>query len=175
MMRTATTLLLVLLAVVLSVSLADVSFAEEKENATKDKLIMQVYVKLVQENIVDLKGPAGTVKMLPFTGTVEGEIFNGIVAPWGVDTQVTNQVGVRHMSARYMLVGKDNQGNDCKIYVDNNGWFTNGEQPRPFITVPTFYTDSPALSEYLHQNKFRGEGHPGGNGTVTIKFFEIIQ
>ena len=46
MMKTATTLLLVLLAVVLSVSWAGVSSAEEKEanseNTTKDKLIMQV-------------------------------------------------------------------------------------------------------------------------------------
>lgn len=139
-----------------------------------DKLIMEVYVELEPEKVVALTGSNCTVKMLPFVGTVKGEIFNGVVAPGGVDTQVTNAVGVRNMSARYMLVGKDREGKDCHIYVDNEGWFTNGEQPRPFTTVPTFLTDSACLAPYLHQNKFRGEGHPGEKGP-TIKFYEIIE
>ena len=138
-----------------------------------DKLIMEVCVELEPEKVVGLTGANCTVKMLPFVGTVKGEIFNGVVAPGGVDTQVTNAVGVRNMSARYMLVGKDKDGKDCRIYVDNEGWFTNGEQPRPFTTVPTFLTDSACLAPYLHQNKFRGEGHPGEKGP-TIKFYEII-
>ena len=91
-----------------------------------DKLIMQVHIELGKEHIVDLDGPAGTVKMLPFTGSVEGEIFHGKAAPGGVDTQVTNRNQVRHMSARYMLVGEDCEGQPCHIYVDNEGWFTNG-------------------------------------------------
>ena len=37
-----------------------------------------------------------------------------------MDTQVTNQNEVRHMSARYMLTGKDKEGADCRIYVENN-------------------------------------------------------
>ena len=139
-----------------------------------DKLIMEVYVELEPEKVVGLTGPNCTVKMLPFAGTVKGGIFNGVVAPGGVDTQVTNAVGVRNMSARYMLIGQDQDGQDCHIYVDNEGWFTNGEQPRPFTTVPTFLTDSACLAPYLHQNKFRGEGHPGEKGP-TIKFFEIIE
>lgn len=138
-----------------------------------DKLIMEVYVELEPEKVVELTGNTCKVKMLPFVGTVKGEIFNGAVAPGGVDTQVTNAVGVRNMSARYMLVGTDKAGKPCRIYVDNEGWFTNGEQPRPFTTVPTFLTDSETLAPYLHRNKFRGEGHPGEKGP-TIKFFEIM-
>ncbi|MBR3559961.1 MAG: DUF3237 family protein [Oscillospiraceae bacterium] len=138
-----------------------------------DKLIMEVYVELEPEKVVDLTGPGCKVKMLPFVGTVKGEIFNGVVAPGGVDTQVTNAVGVRNMSARYMLIGKDSAGKDCRIYVDNEGWFTNGEQPKPFTTVPTFLTDSETLAQYLHQRKFRGEGHPGEKGPI-IKFYEIM-
>jgi hypothetical protein len=42
----------------------------------------------------------------------------------------------------------------------------------PFRTIPTFSTDSNALSSYLHRNKFRTEGHPRPGG-VTIKVFEI--
>ena len=139
-----------------------------------DKLIMEVYVELEPDKVVELTGKSCKVKMLPFVGTVKSEIFNGIVAPGGVDTQVTNAAGVRNMSARYMLVGKDSAGKPCHIYVDNEGWFTNGEQPKPFTTVPTFLTDSEALAPYLHQNKFRGEGHPGEKGP-TIKFYEMVE
>lgn len=139
-----------------------------------DKLILEVFVEIEEEKIVELTGPGCEVKMLPFTGTVRGEIFHGIVAPGGVDTQVTNAVGVRHMSARYMLEGKDREGKECRIYVDNEGWFTNGEHPRPFPTVPTFLTDSEALAPYLHRNRFRGEGHIGEKGPV-IRFFEVME
>jgi len=137
-----------------------------------DKLIFEVSVELESDKVVELTGPAGKVKMLPFTGTVKGEIFNGIVCPGGVDTQVTNRVGVRNMSARYMLSGTDSAGLPCHIYVDNDGWFTTDPLPRPFQTTPTFFTDSAALAPYLHQNRFRGEGHPGEKGP-TIRFFEI--
>ena len=138
-----------------------------------DKLIFEVFVELERDRVVELQGANCRVKMLPFAGTVKGELFNGVVAAGGVDTQVTNAVGVRNMSARYMLVGTDCTGAPCHIYVDNEGWFTGGEAPKPFTTVPTFLTDSAALAPYLHQNKFRGEGHSGEKGP-TIKFFEII-
>ena len=66
--------------------------------------------KLVFDIAIESNGPAvhlssetGAVDMIPFGGTVRGEIFQGIVEPCGVDTQVLNQAGVRHMSARYML------------------------------------------------------------------------
>jgi hypothetical protein len=136
-----------------------------------DKLIFEVTVEIDPAQISQLKGPAGEVIMIPFTGTVKGEIFNGRVLPGGVDTQTVDQNGVRHMSARYMLEGVDKTGKPCKIYIDNNGWFT-GEMAMPFKTIPTFSTDSEALAPYLHCNKFRTEGHPGQGGVI-IKVFEI--
>lgn len=135
-----------------------------------DKLIMEVLVSIEGKDVSFLKGPAGEVVMIPFGGTVQGEIFNGVVCPGGVDCQRVNLTGVRHMCARYMLEGTDSAGEKCHIFVDNNGWF-NGMQS-PFQTVPTFITDSKTLAPYLHQNKFRGEGHPREGG-VTIKFFEV--
>ena len=52
------------------------------------------------------------------------------------------------MSARYMLTGKDKNGKDCHIYVENNGYFdeSNGPMTMPFKTVPTFYIDSEVLA-----------------------------
>ena len=135
-----------------------------------DKLIMEVLVSIEGKDVSFLKGPAGEVVMIPFGGTVQGEIFNGVVCPGGVDCQRVNLTGVRHMCARYMLEGTDSAGEKCHIFVENNGWFTGMQSP--FQTVPTFITDSKVLAPYLHQNKFRGEGHPREGG-VTIKFFEV--
>ena len=57
--------------------------------------------KLVFDIAIESNGPAvhlssetGAVDMIPFGGTVRGEIFQGIVEPCGVDTQVLNQAGV---------------------------------------------------------------------------------
>jgi len=136
-----------------------------------DRLIFEVIVQIDPAQVSPLKGPAGEVVMIPFSGTVAGEIFNGKVLPGGVDTQTVDQNGVRHMSARYMLEGVDARGQQCRIYIDNNGWFT-GPMSLPFKTIPTLMTDSPTLADYLHRNRFRTEGHshPGG---VIIKVFEI--
>jgi hypothetical protein len=72
-----------------------------------DKLIFEVAVEFDPTQISQLKSPAGEVLMIPFGGTVKGELFNGRVLPGGVDTQTVDQNGVRHMSARYMLEGVD--------------------------------------------------------------------
>jgi len=136
-----------------------------------DRMIFEVTVDIYSAQISQLKGPAGEVVMIPFGGTVRGEIFNGRVLPGGVDTQTVDRNGVRHMSARYMLEGTDKKEEQCKIYIDNNGWFPD-EMAMPFKTIPTFFTDSKTLAPYLHRNKFRTEGHPRQGG-VTIKVFEI--
>ena len=76
------------------------------------------------------------------------------------------------MSARYILTGTDRDGRDCHIYVENNGWFTDGARPTPFRTVPTFITDSPALAPLLHRNQFVGEGLRDESG-LWIRFYEL--
>jgi len=138
----------------------------------KSTPILEVHVETDPAGTVSLTGELGTVKMIPFRGTVTGPIFSGIVEPCGVDTQITNQNEVRHMSARYMLMGKDREGRDCHIYVENNGWFTDGARPAPFRTVPTFLTDSPALAPLLHRNQFVGEGLRDESG-LWIRFYEL--
>ena len=136
-----------------------------------DKLIMEVHVISDGKDVSVLKGPAGEVVMIPFGGTVTGEIFHGVVRPGAADCQRVNLAGVRHMSARYMLEGTDYTGEKCHIFVENNGYFT--ELQMPFQTVPTFLTDSKTLAPYLHRNKFRGEGHPTGDGNICIRLVEV--
>ena len=138
----------------------------------KSEPILEVHVELDPAGITELDSELGHVTMIPFSGTVQGPLFSGIVEPCGVGTQVTNCSDVRHMSARYMLTGKDAEGRDCRIYVENNGWFTDGANPNPFRTVPTFITDSPRLAPYLHSGRFCGEGSMEETG-LWIRFYEI--
>ena len=121
---------------------------------------------------IHLQGENGEVLMVPFKGSIKSDLFNGIVEPCGVDTQIVNAANVRHMSARYMLSGKDRAGQDAHIYVENNGWFDDLTKTMPFHTVPTFYTDSKALAPYLHCNRFVGEGVDEADG-LHIYFYEI--
>ena len=138
------------------------------------KLVLDIHVTFNCGPAVSLKGENGEVLMIPFDGTVKGEIFHGIVEPCGVDTQILNAAKIRHMSARYMLTGTDSAGKDAHIYVENNGWFDESVQrePGPFHTVPTFYTDSAVLAPYLHRNQFIGEGIGEEDG-LHIKYYEI--
>ena len=138
----------------------------------KKKLILDVAIE-ANGPALEMIGETNSVFMIPFKGSVKSEIFNGIVEPCGVDTQTLNAVGVRHMSARYMLTGKDAQGNDAHIYVENNGYFDEEHKSMPFKTIPTFYTDSPCLREYLQSNRFIGEGHMSEEEGLHILFFEI--
>ena len=95
---------------------------------------------------VHMQGENAEVLMVPFKGSVDCPIFRGIVEPCGVDTQIVNAAGVRHMSARYLMTGTDSQGQPCHIYVENNGWFDDATKSMPFRTVPTFFTDSQVLA-----------------------------
>ena len=98
------------------------------------KAILEVKIEFDRQGL-RIETERGEVSMIPFAGKVDSEIFKGIVEPWGVDTQILDHADMRHMSARYMLTGKDLSGEDCHIYVDNDGWMKN-ELSRTFRTVP---------------------------------------
>ena len=137
------------------------------------KLILEIRVTIDRNEISSLEGPGGDVVLIPFSGTAQGEIFTGQIRPGGVDVQRVHLSGVRHMLARYMLEGTDYTGAACRIYVENNGWFSGGARTPVFQTVPTLITDSAALSPYLHQNCFVGEGTPDEQGVV-IRIYEVL-
>ena len=137
-----------------------------------DRLLFEVAVEMDRRDMSMLRAAHGEAAILPFGGTVSGEVFNGRVLPGGADCQTVDANGVRHMCARYMLEGTDFMGAKCRVYIENNGWFSGGTPTMPFKTVPTFLTDSEALSPILCSGFFRGEGHPREGG-VLIKLFRL--
>jgi hypothetical protein len=70
-----------------------------------------------------------------------------------------------------MLTGKDKEGQDCHIYVENKAWMKADEFKPSFESIPVFYTDSDALASYLHQDIFYGVGSVE-EGVLWIRFYE---
>ncbi|MCF0202120.1 MAG: DUF3237 family protein [Bacteroidaceae bacterium] len=103
------------------------------------------------------------VNMIAFSGRAESSWFSGDVMSGGIDTQTFTKDG-GHLSARYILQGKDNAGDSCKIYIENNGKF--GEE----YTTPTVVTDSKSLA-FLNKAKLRGKLDFSG-GKLTIRIYK---
>ncbi|MCD8053809.1 MAG: DUF3237 domain-containing protein [Lachnospiraceae bacterium] len=139
-----------------------------------DKMIMEFNIAIEPEKISRMEASNGLVTIIPFTGSVESELFSGEILPGAADIQITNAAGIRHMCARYMFEGTDYTGAKCRLFVDNNGYFERDHSPRPFEAQPTFMTDSEALTNYLHGTHFRADGH-SKEGGVDIRIFDIRQ
>ena len=101
--------------------------------------LFDVYVYIT--DTVCVKGKFHDVCMLYFTGEVKGRYFNGKVLGTGVDTQYSSKDKDMFLSARYMLEGKDIDGNECRCFIENNGSFDN-------VFIPKIVTDSPSLAEF---------------------------
>ena len=136
------------------------------------KMVFDFHIALSPDKISELKATNGEVAILPFGGKVESELFTGTILPGAADVQIQNASGIRHMCARYMFQGKDHTGAECKLFVDNNGYFEpkKGGVAMPFYTCPTFMTDSAALAPYLEAAHFRAEGHMKEDGLHIMVF-----
>lgn len=136
-----------------------------------EKMIMEFKISINKEDRTEMITKNGKVVFIPFGGEVKSDLFCGTVRPGAADVQVTNAAGIRHMAAKYIFVGKDCTGADCKLFVENNGYFEPASQPRPFHACPTFMTDSEALADYFHGTHFRAEGWGRPDG-VDIRIFD---
>lgn len=134
----------------------------EGNETMEEHPFLEVHVEFHGEQ-VKLQNECEEVLMIPFCGIAKGTLINGIVEPCGVDTQVVNAAGVRHMSARYMITGKDANGEEAHLYIENNGWSERNLQ-MPFQTVPTFYTDSKAIREAIAGRQIIGVGEKREDG-----------
>lgn len=138
-----------------------------------EKCIMEFVISIKRDDISTMATNRGKVTMIPFDGYVDSKLFTGKILPGGVDVQITNAAGIRHMCARYMFEGVDETGEPCYLFVDNNGYFEPNHEPSPFFTYPTFISDSEVLDSYLRQGRFRAEGHSTKDGVI-IKVFDIL-
>ncbi len=134
--------------------------------------IMIFHITIDPDGFSALETKTGGAVIIPFGGYVESPLFTGTVRPGAADVQTVNAAGARHMCASYMFEGKDSEGNPCRLFVRNDGYFPKGQTPVPFDATPTFLTDSPVLGAYLHAARFRSEGH-GTDAGVDIRVFDV--
>ena len=135
--------------------------------------IMVVHVTVTGNEVNAFQGEAGGVVMIPFDATIDGKYFNGTVLPGGIDTQVIGPNGRPHtLSARYMAKGTDYTGEECFVYIENNGVICNDVEGGYMRTTPTFVTNSKAL-DFLNKQLFVGKGEPDGMG-VKITLYRVL-
>ena len=135
-------------------------------------MIFKVYAK--PEDCTSMECPYGAVTFIPFTATVESDLFTGTTVPGAVDVQVENPAMSRNMCAKYMFKGQDKEGNDCYLFVENNGYLAPVMRNDPFFhAYPYFLTDSPVLGEYLCQRRFRSEVQ-GREWGVEIRVYDVL-
>ncbi len=92
---------------------------EKQIISERGKEVLTVHVKVDKSQSMQIS-EAENVNMILFHGTAEGEDFAGEILPGGVDTQRYYD-GENRLSARYMIAGKDAAGENCSIYIENNG------------------------------------------------------
>ena len=118
------------------------------------ELLMEIRVAI--EEAITVEGKEKKIVMIPFTGEASGPYFTGKVIGKGVDTQTIGKDGRARLSARYMLEGRDCEGNACRVYIENEGTWEDGFRP-------TIITDSPVLSSWEDtEQRAEVEGIEGG-------------
>lgn len=111
-------------------------------------------------DFLEVKGKNAEACMILFDGSCECENFTGKICPSAADTQTQVYGEKRFLSARYILKGKDCEGQKCSIFIENNGAF---DADGNITTRPRVITDSKALA-WLETADLYGkiEGKEGG-------------
>lgn len=99
-------------------------------------------IKVYLTDHIVTKGQADTAVMLPFTGTCDSPLFQGKILPGAADTQRIGPDGRGALSARYTLEGTDDQGQPCRLFIDNAAML--GREGIG-VTRPSIRTDSSSL------------------------------
>lgn len=114
---------------------------ELKENEEAVILEFMMSVEVHTQQAYGVSSGAGTINMIPFTGSSDGYYFKGEIVGTGCDTQKFGVEGCPAFSARYLLKGTDYKGKPCSIFIENNGDSLDK-------CTPTIITDSLALSDW---------------------------
>jgi len=133
--------------------------------------LMKIEINI--DSMVSLDSSIGdSVVMISFTGQATGKFFQGEVQPGGVDTQIISQDKKKHtLSARYIIKGKDYLGQDCTLYIENNGNIHEPNEAYIFRTYPNIISSNESL-QFLEQDILVAEGRASENG-VTIYIYRV--
>lgn len=125
--------------------------------------IMTVTVNDTDSYFVD--GNTCYVNMQYFTGSAEGEYFNGTVLKEStVVTKEYKEDKETQYCARYILKGTDASGSSCSMYIEDNGI---KDEAGNLVSKPVIVTDSKELA-WIETADIQGRVTDNGNGEKTI-------
>ena len=119
--------------------------------------------------INEVKGRHASACMILFHGRMDSDFFHGEILPGGVDTQIEHDGESKKLSARYIIKGIDAGGNECSIFVENNGTV---ERDNEIVTKPVFITDS-ALLKWLEENEYIGKIFKKKKKEIEIRIYKV--
>lgn len=99
-------------------------------------------IKVYLTDNIAVEGHADKAVMLPFTGECDSLLFKGNILPGGVDTQRIYPEGSGTLSARYTMEGVDDQGQLCRLFIENAAVMDGDVE---IVTYPVIRTDSESL------------------------------
>lgn len=110
-------------------------------------------VDVIVNEVYELKSSKGQINMILFSGSVDAPFFKGEILPGACDTQkyLTSERG--QLSARYMLKGRDREGRDTLLFIENNADLS---EDGSWKTKPVIFTDNENLS-WLQEENLTGE------------------
>ncbi|KAL6625214.1 hypothetical protein U3516DRAFT_892616, partial [Neocallimastix sp. 'constans'] len=113
-----------------------VKMPDSSKNYSKEIFTFNINVGGGMENV---SGADGAMAMqIGFTCASNTNQFTGKGVDFFYDTRMQFKGQVQTLSARYIMEGKDDEGNNCKVYIENNGIDNNG-----MVTEPTIVTNNP--------------------------------
>ena len=124
--------------------------------------ILKIYVQI--EDTISVNGKNSNINMIRFTGYARSSYFNGKILPGGVDLQSCKKGTSNYLSARYIMEGVDLKGQECRIYIENNGCENENNK---VITKPRVVTDSQEL-QWLEEENLEGTIFTEDNMLVII-------
>ena len=104
-------------------------------------------IDVVLDRMETVRGTGGEVTMILFHGNFSCDLGK--------------------LSARYILQGVDKQGENFRLFVENNGVC---RKKAPLITSPVIYTDRSEL-KWMEQEKLVGTVEGNGENKVVIKIY----
>ncbi len=114
--------------------------------------VMSIYINEKTDKVYTVNGSTCDVTMRYFSAEIDGDYFNGSTSgnSTGGDGSVVIKDykeeyndGEKQYCARYIVAGTDDEGNSCKMFIEDNGLeYENGS----VITKPVIITDSKSLS-----------------------------
>ena len=141
---------------------------------SETKPVMSFEIHADPHEITEMECPYGSISIIPFHAKLESDLFCGETLPGAVDVQQENAAGLRQMSARYAFRGRDFKGNACTLFIENEGWMKHTEKHSNVIhTFPLLLCDSPVISSYLAERRFRGEV-VNENGKTEIRIYDTL-